>query len=134
MSEPMKSAYARSARMVTDRKYLKRELVGLGLVAGHLSGLGGRLEAGSILLDSVRTSLDDGSVVGRSTTVPGEQVGGARWDIIQSTNGGDADDRVLKFLWGDLFNGVSRVGRWLKRQVVGQETGNVGKVLVNKLS
>lgn len=83
-------------------------------------------ELGSLIgLNRITASLDDGSVVGRSTTVPCEDVLGVGWNIGQSTLGGDADDALLQLLGGDLSNGVIRVGSRLERQVVGQETSDM---------
>jgi hypothetical protein len=97
------------------------------LVNGLLQELNGSWHLGwsRLLLDCVAASLDNGGVVGRSTTVPGEDVLGVRWDIGQGTLGGNGDDVLLQLLGGDGSNGIIRVRRWLERQVVGQETGDV---------
>jgi hypothetical protein len=79
------------------------------------------------LLDGVATLLDDLGVVGRTTTVPGQDVLGVAWDVRESTDGSDGDEVSLELLGGDVGNGVGRVLGRLERQHVGKETGNVGR-------
>ena len=79
------------------------------------------------LLDGVAALLDDLSVVGRTTTVPGEDVLGVAGDVRESTNGGDGDQVSLELLGRDVGNSVGRVLGRLKRQHVGKKTSNVGR-------
>lgn len=81
----------------------------------------------SSLLDSVATLLNDLSVVGRATTVPGEDVLGVAWDVRESTDGSDGDEVSLELLGGDVGDSVGRVLGRLERQHVGKETSNVGR-------
>lgn len=121
----------------------------LELASGAVSGAAGRLlsalkvtldlgerrdgdgELGLLLLDSlldrVATLLNNLGVVGRATTVPGEDVLGVAWDIRESTDGGDGDEVLLELLGGDVGDSVGRVLARLKRQHVGEETSNVGR-------
>jgi hypothetical protein len=86
---------------------------------GQLGGLLG------ILPGIVAAGLDDGGVVGRSTSVPCKDVLSVRWDVRQSTLGTNADDVLLQLLGSDLSNSVGRVLGRLERQVVGQKTSDV---------
>lgn len=121
----------------------------LELASGAVSGAAGRLlralevtldlgerrdgdgELGLLLLDSlldrVATLLNNLGVVGRATTVPGEDVLGVAWDIRESTDGGDGDEILLELLGGDIGDSIGRVLARLKRQHVGEETSNVGR-------
>jgi hypothetical protein len=81
----------------------------------------------SSLLDSVATLLNNLSVVGRTTTVPGEDVLGVAWDVRESTDGSDGDEVSLELLGGDVCDSVGRVLGRLERQHVGKETSNVGR-------
>ena len=81
----------------------------------------------SSLLDSVATLLNDLSVVGRATTVPGEDVLGVAWDVRESTDGSDGDEVSLEFLGGDVGDSVGGILGRLERQHVGKETSNVGR-------
>jgi hypothetical protein len=77
----------------------------------------------SSLLDSVATLLNDLSVVGRATTVPGEDVLGVAWDVRESTDGSDGDEVSLELLGGDVGDSVGRVLGRLERQHVDQQCG-----------
>lgn len=79
------------------------------------------------LLDSVATLLNNLSVVGRATTVPGKDVLGVAWDVRESTDGSDGDEVGLELLGGDVGDSVGRVLGRLERQHVGKETSNVGR-------
>lgn len=78
------------------------------------------------LLGGVTTLLNNLGVVGRATTVPGENVLGVAWDIRESTDGSDGDEVLLELLGGDVGDSIGRVLGRLKRQHVGEETSNVG--------
>lgn len=54
-------------------------------------------------------------------------VRGVSRDVSKSARGSDGDKSVLELLRGDLLNSEGRVGRRLERDVVGQQTGNVGR-------
>jgi len=114
------------------------ELLGLGaklldlagddtnlLLNGILDLLGGRRRRS--LVDLVAAGLDNLLVVAAATTVPGEQVGGVRGNVGQSVLGGNGDEVLLELLGGDGGHGVLRVLSGLERQVVGEETSNVGR-------
>lgn len=130
---------------------LLRELVGLAAesrgLADNLAGddlkvsLNGLLELGNGVKDDIRgrllgdlvggsivsTLLDNGSEVGASATVPDEQVGGVSRDVSQGADGGDSKQVRLELGGGDGSNRVLGVGIGLQRQVVGQETADVGR-------
>lgn len=82
---------------------------------------------GSSLVDLVATSLNNLLVVAAATTVPGEQVGGVGGNVGESILSGDGDDVLLELLGGDGGKGVLGVLSGLKREVVGEETSNVGR-------
>lgn len=88
---------------------------------------GGELGLVGLGLGSVATGLDDLAVVAAASTVPGEQVGGVGGDVGESANSGDGDDVLLELVGGDGGNSELRVGSRLEREVVGQETSNVGR-------
>lgn len=48
-------------------------------------------------------------------------------NVSKNAGGSDSDEGVLELLGGDLLNSESRVGSRLERDVVGQQTGNVGR-------
>jgi hypothetical protein len=73
----------------------------------------------------VATLLDDGAVVGSSTTVPGEDVGGVAGDIGKSTLSCDGDEVSLELLGADISNSEGRVLGRLEGEHVGKETSNV---------
>ena len=77
-------------------------------------------------LGGVASGLDDGRVVGAAATVPGEEVGGVLGDVAESTDGGDAEKVGLELLGGDGSDRVLGSLRGLEREVVGQETADVG--------
>jgi hypothetical protein len=85
-----------------------------GLLGGALGGL-------------VATLLNNVGEVGRSSTVPGEDVSCVRGNIRQSTNSTDSDEVSLELLGGDVGDGIGRVLGGLEGEVVGQETSNVGR-------
>lgn len=91
----------------------------------------GNAELRLLLLDSllggVATLLDDLRVVGRASSVPGEDVLGVAWDVREGTDGGDRDEVGLELLGGDLSDGVGRVLGGLERQHIGKETSNMGR-------
>ena len=89
---------------------------------GVLSGL-----LGGALSRLVATLLNNVGEVGRSSTVPGEDVGCVRGNIRKSTNGTDSDEVSLELLGGDVSDSIGRVLGGLEGEVVGQETSNVGR-------
>ena len=90
---------------------------GDGVLRRLLVGLGGLVAA---LLDNL-------SEVGKTTTVPCEDVLGVRGDIRESTYSADGDEVGLELLGGDVCNSVGRVLGGLKRQVISKETSDVGR-------
>lgn len=95
------------------------KLLKLGDIKVSLGALG--------LLDLVAASLDDGSVVVATSTVPGEEVGGALGHVGEGILSGDLEKVVLELLGGDGSKRVLRVGGGLERKVVGQETSDMGR-------
>ena len=85
-----------------------------GLLGGTLGGL-------------VATLFNDLGVVGRTTAVPGEDVGGVGGNIRESTKGSDGNEVGLELLGCDVSDSVGRVLSRLEGEVVGQETSNVGR-------
>lgn len=81
----------------------------------------------SLLLSLVATSLNDLLVVTAASTVPGKQVGSIGGDVGQCVLGGNGDEVLLKLLGGDGSNSVLGVTSRLQREVVGEETANVGR-------
>lgn len=87
---------------------------------------GGR--GGGCLLGLVATSLNDLGEVAAATTVPGEQVGGVTvGDVAEGTLGGNGNEALLQLLGGDGGNGILGILSRLKREVVGQETTDMGR-------
>jgi hypothetical protein len=82
---------------------------------------------GSSLVDLVATSLNNLLVVAAATTVPGEQVGGVGGNVGESVLSGNGNEVLLELLGGDGSKGVLGVLSGLKREVVGEETSNVGR-------
>jgi len=79
-------------------------------------------------LNLVATGLDDLGKVAAATTVPGEQVGGVGiGETGQGTLGGNRDEALLQLVGGDGSDGELGVTRRLERQVVGQETSDMGR-------
>jgi hypothetical protein len=93
---------------------------------GDGDGVAGGLILGCTL-GLVATRLDDLSVVGRSSAVPGEDVRGVRGNVREGTDGTDGDEVSLELLGSDVSNSVGRVLGGLEREVVGQKTSNVGR-------
>jgi hypothetical protein len=91
---------------------------GDGVARRLLGGTLGRL---------VATLLDDLGVVGRSSTVPGEDVRSAGGNVREGTDGTDSDEVSLKLLGGDVSDSVGRVLSGLEREVVSQKTSDVGR-------
>lgn len=54
-------------------------------------------------------------------------VGGVGGNVRESARGSDGDEGCLKLLGGDIGNGKGRVLGGCQGDVVGQETGNVGR-------
>lgn len=65
------------------------------------------VESDLLLSGAVATLANDGAVVRLSTSVPGEDVGSAGWDICQGIRGCDGKEMTLEFLWRDVGHGVS---------------------------
>lgn len=61
------------------------------------------------LLGGVATLLDDLGVVGRASTVPGEDVLGVAWDVRESTDGGNGDQVGLELLGCDISDSIGGV-------------------------
>lgn len=78
-------------------------------------------------LDLVATSLNNLLVVAAATTVPGEQVGGVGGNVGESILSSNGDKVLLELLGSDGSKGVLRILSGLKREVVGEETSNVGR-------
>lgn len=94
---------------------------------GNGDGVLGRLLLGGTFGGLVTTLVDNLTVVGRATTVPGEDVGGVGGNVRESTDGTDGNEVSLQLLGGDVSDSVGRVLGGLKGEVVGQETSNVGR-------
>ena len=92
-----------------------------------LDGVLKLLNGGRHLLSLVATSSDDLGEVAAATAVPGEQVGGIGGDARKGVLSGDGDESSLELLGGDRSNRVLGVLSRLKREVVGKETGNMGR-------
>lgn len=73
------------------------------------------------------TSLDNLLVVAAAGTVPGENVGGVGVNVGKAVLGTNGDEVLLELSGGDGGNSVLGVGSGLERQVVGQETTDVGR-------
>lgn len=78
-------------------------------------------------LDLVATSLNNLLVVAAATTVPGEQVGGVGGNVGESILSSNGDKVLLELLGSDGSKGVLRILSGLKREVVGEETSNMGR-------
>lgn len=101
--------------------------VGLNLSHGRDGDAELRLLLLDRLLGSVTTLLDDLSVVGRASTVPGKDVLGVTGNIREGTDSGNRDQVGLELLGGDISDGIGRVLGRLKRQHVGKETSDMGR-------
>lgn len=97
------------------------------LLAGDLGLRLDLLEHGGAASGLVATLLNNGRVVGLSTTVPGEDVGGVARNIGKSTNSGDRDESSLELLGADISDSEGRVLGGLEGKKVGKETSNVGR-------
>lgn len=85
------------------------------------------LKSGSGASGLVTTSSDDLGVVAAATTIPSQKVGGVSvGHASESTLGGDSDQVLLELLGGDGSERVLGVLSGLEREVVGEETANVG--------
>jgi hypothetical protein len=82
---------------------------------------------GSSLVNLVAASLNNLLVVAAATTVPCKQVGGVGGDVGEGVLGGNGDKVLLELLGGDGSKSVLGVLSGLEREVVGQETSNVGR-------
>jgi len=91
-------------------------------------------DAANALIDSGLLSLDtslvatlgnDLGVVGGTTTVPGEKVGGVRGDVSKGALSGDVNKSGLELLGGDIGDGIGGVLGGCQGDVVGQQTGDV---------
>jgi hypothetical protein len=99
--------------------------LGVDFLASDL-GLGlNLLEHGRGASDGVATLLDNGSVVGLSTTVPGKDVLSVAGNVGKSTLGGDGHKVSLKLLRGDIRDSKGRVLSGLKRKEVGEKASDV---------
>ncbi len=85
------------------------------------------LRLGGSTLSVIGASLDNLLVVAAASTVPGENVGGVRVDVGKSVLGADGNEVVLELGGGNGSDSVLGVGGRLERQVVGQETADVGR-------
>lgn len=81
----------------------------------------GDLRAGNL----VTTLVNNVGEVGRTTTVPGENVLSVAWNIRESSDGTNGDEVRLELLWGDVGNGVGGALGWLQGKQVGEEASNV---------
>jgi len=54
-------------------------------------------------------------------------IGGVRGDISESTRGSNSDESLLELLGSNLLDRKGRVIGGLERDIVGQQTSNVGR-------
>jgi hypothetical protein len=99
--------------------------LGVELVAGDLGLVLNLLEHGRAVGSLVTTLLDNGGVVGSSTAVPGEDVGGVAGDIGEGTLGGNGDQVSLELLGADVRNSEGGVLGRLEGKHVGKKASNV---------
>lgn len=85
------------------------------------------LGLGGGALGVVGASLDNLLVVAAASAVPGKNVGGVGVDVGESVLGANGDEVVLELSGGDGGNSVLGVAGGLERQVVGEETADVGR-------
>lgn len=93
------------------------------LLNGDLELLNGR----GHLLGLVTTGSDNLGEVAAATTVPGEEVGGVGGDAGECVLSSDRDEGRLELLGGNGSDRVLGVLSGLKREVVGKETGDMGR-------